>query len=252
MRKIKRQKESDFWWLTPNEKTKYKYVLLMHLEPYSDEPNSDREPLSVRKFHSLDASGSLSEIEKHYPLEFISQWRKKCANVNIFRSLSLFSTEEDEEALLCPFVIDIDRQDESDKGYVPNIDKALEDTRRLVKEYLGKLKEDEFRIFFTGHKGFNIEVRPQALGIISVPNRWRQFRDRRADINRTFGDNFIDTIKDHVRLHDSINRWIANDGKEVNRMKFELSLRELNSLGVEEILRKSKRLALNYLSKKAM
>jgi len=245
------KKQSDFWWLTPEEAVKYKYVCVEHHEPYSDEPNSSRDPLSVSWFHSLDTNGNLSKTVKRYPLAFIGQWRGICSNTNVFRSLSLFSALQDGEELLSPFLIDIDREEyKRGKGYVQNLDEALEATRQIVKEHLCELKEGDLRIFFTGHKGFNIEVRPQALGIVSLDNQWRQFRDIRAAINKTFGDNFVDTIKERLRLHDSINRWIANDGEEVNRMKFELSLCELNSLGVEEICRRSERLALNYLSKK--
>jgi hypothetical protein len=240
---------SDFWWFATSEMKKYKYLRLMHQVPYSDEPNSEKQPYSVRTFHSIDANGCLSEIEKYYTIDFINQWQKKCANINIFRSLSLLYSRESGEELLGPFVIDIDRQECSKEGYKSNLDKAFDDTRKLFKVFLCDLETDDFRIFFSGHKGFNIEIRPKALGITPSDNQWSQFRNKRLEINSIFGENFIDTLKEHVRLHDSINRWIANDGKEVNRMKFELSLHELNGLDVEDICTRSERLALDYLSK---
>jgi hypothetical protein len=249
MTKTKREKGTDFWWLTTEEVQKYQYVCVGHHQLYSDEPNSNNTPTSVPWFHSFDESGNLSKVMRRYPLKFVEQWRDKCANTNVFRSLSLFTTEQDREELLGPFVIDIDREnDETNRGYVQDLNKALEDTRKLVKEYLCKFNEDDFRIFFTGHKGFNIEVCPQALGIVSLDNRRRQFREKRAEINRTFGDNFADTIKECVRLHDSINSWIANDGNEVRRMKFQLSPYELNNLDVKEICRRSEKRALDCLS----
>ncbi len=247
MKRNKVQEESDFWWLTPDEAVKYKYLEVWHQEPYSDEPDSNKEPYSVPCFNSLDTEGNLSDVIKRYPLKFVEEWIKKCANINVFRSLGLFTAEQNGEELLGPFVIDIDRAEESDKGYVQNLHNALEATRQLVKKHLYQLKECDFRIFFTGHKGFNIEVRPQALRITSTINRRQEFEHRIKDINRDFGNNFVDKLHEHVRLHDSINRWFRNDGKIVNRMKYELSSCELNSLSADEICTKAERLASNYL-----
>ncbi len=245
----------DFWWLTPEEIVKYKYVCVCHQEPYSDEPNSNREPTSVPRYFSLDTSGNLSKVIKRYPLDFIRQWSEKCTNTNIFRSFNLFTAEQDGEEVLGPFLIDIDREeDESGKGYVQNLNEALKDTRQLVEEYLCKFKEGDYRILFTGHKGFNIEVRPRALGITCTGNRQREFERRLRYINKVFGGSsnkkFVDKIHDEIRLHNSINRWIANDGNTVNRMKFELGIQELSSLSADEICQRSENLALNYLSKK--
>lgn len=242
------EKLSDFWWLTLDETTKYRYVQLMHKELYSDRFDQT-QPLEANTYNSLDTNGNLSKAVKCYPIEFIEKWKSKCANTNVFRSLSLFSAEHNGDELLGPFLMDIDRQHKSGKGYVMNLNEALEDTRRLTKEYLYKLKDSDFRIFFSGHKGFNIEVRPEALGIVSLNNRRKQFRDIRKDINNIFGAYFIDTIKEHIRLHDSINSWTAIDGNKMNRTRFELSLYELNNLDVDEICRRSERLALNHLSK---
>ena len=252
MREGRIQEKSDFWWLATDEAVKYKYVYVCYQEPYSDEPNSNKDPSSVSRFHSLDTNGNLSEIERRYPLGFIDQWREKCANTNVFRSFGLFDAEHDGEELLGPFLIDIDREeDQLGKGYVQDINGALEATRRLVKEYLCQLEERDFRIFFTGHKGFNIEVRPQALGIFSAGNRWQQFECRLEDINKTFGrsgdQKFVDKIHNDIRLHNSVNRWVGNNGKILNRMKFELSLREVNNLRADEISARAERLASSFL-----
>jgi len=244
----KQQKKSDFWWLTSEEATKYKYLYVCSHEPYSDEPNSNRIPSSDYGYYSLDESGQLSRDIKYYPLEYVYYWRKRNDNINVFRSVGLFSAEQNGDELYGPFLIDIDRQEKLSRGYVQNLNKALEDARQLIKEYLREFEETDFRIFFTGHKGFNIEVHPHALGIVSLGKRGQQFSDIRKDINRIYGDRFVDNMHDEIRLHDSINRWVANDGKLMSRMKFELSLHELNTMTVEEICRKSEKLALDYLS----
>jgi len=244
----KAQGNSDFWWLTLDEAVRYKYLEVWHQKPYSDEPNTNKEPYSVSCFNSLDRSGNLSKVIKRYPLEFIDQWRKKCTNINVFRSLGLFTSEQNGDELLGPFVIDIDRTEEiPNKGHVQNLGAALEDTRKVVENYLSQLGENDFRIFFSGHKGFNIEVRPQALGIASPSNRQQEFKRRLQEIKRDFGNDFVDRLHEYLRLHNSINSWIQNDGKEVYRMKFELSFHELESLDADEICTKSERLASNYL-----
>jgi len=247
------QNISDFWWLTSEEAVKYKYIYFCHQEPYSDEP-SGKDPSGACRYFSLDESGRPLKSKKCYQIEFIKHWRDKFANINIFRSVGLFSAEQNGGELYGPFLIDIDRQEKLSRGYVQNLNKALEDTRRLVNRYLCKLNEDDFRVFFTGHKGFNIDVRPKALGIVSVKNRLQQFKSRLNDINGYFGSSegtpFVDNFHDEIRLHNSINRWVSNNGETVNRMKFEVSLQNLNSLSPEEICEWSERLALNYLSGK--
>ena len=229
---------------------KYQYLCVGHHESYSDEPGSNNTPRSVRWFHSIDNGGNLSTATKRHAPKFIDQWRGKCANTNVFRSLSLFTAKQGGGKLQGPFVIDIDREDYvSGKGYRQNLDDALEATRQLVREYLRGLQESDFRVFFTGHKGFNIEVRPQALGITCTRNRQQQFEHRRNYINGFFGNSFVDKIHEWVRLHNSVNNWIGNNGKEVYRMKFELSLYQLNSMCVDEICTESQTLASEFLQK---
>ena len=156
--------ETDFWWLAPDEAKKYKFVYVKHHEPYSDEPNSDRDPLSVPQYHSVDESGNLSKDMKRYFVDFLNEWKKRCKNANVFRSLSLYVDEASTETLLGPFVVDIDREEYvQGKGYVQDLDDALKSTRRVV-EYLRRryrVNESDLRVLFTGHKGFNFVVGPK-------------------------------------------------------------------------------------------
>ncbi len=242
------QQKSDFWWLTLDEATKYKYVCVRCQEPYSDEPKSDKDPLSTIKYHSLDSSGNLSIETKRYRLEFIDQWKRKCANTNVFRSMSLFTSEENGEELVGPLVLDIDREEGGwEKGYTQNLDDALQASRKLVKEYLFHLKDGDFRIFFTGHKGFNIEVCPQALGIASNRNKEQEFDNRLKEINKIFGNSFVDRCHNFLRLHDSINSWISINGKITQSMRVELTPDALNTMGIQEICLMSEKLASNFL-----
>ncbi len=238
--------ETDFWWLRPEEVKKYKFVLVGHHDPYSDEPDSDRQPFSVPWYHSVDESENLSKDMKRYSLDFLNKWRRRCRNTNVFRSLALFVAEENAEELLGPFVVDIDREEYvPGKGYVQHLDDALEATRKAVR-YLQqryRVNESDLHVLFTGHKGFNIEVRPQAIGITSVSNRRKEFEARLEEINGDLGagggKRFVDKLHDDVRLHNSVNKWLGHNGQEVARMKYELALDDLFKLTATAICSRS-------------
>lgn len=228
--------ETDFWWLAPGEAKKYKFVYVKHHEPYSDEPNSDRDPLSVPQYHSVDESGNFSKDMKRYSADFLNEWKKRCRNTNVFRSLALYVAEASTEKLLGPFVVDIDHEEYVEgKGYVQDLDEALKATRKVVKclRQRYRVNESDLRVLFTGHKGFNIEVRPRAVGIGSVNSQREQFEARLAEIDRDLqrsgGKQLVDKLHDYIRLHNSVNRWVGHDGQEVARMKIELTLDELFS-----------------------
>jgi hypothetical protein len=231
---------ADFWWLSPEEARQYGYIALFHQEPYSDEPNTDREPLACTMLSS----------ERRYPLEDICQWKAKFKNINVFRSFALYYSDTDGEEIIGPFLLDIDRPGEQkDWGYIADLDRALKDTCLLVKEYCSNLGREDYRIFFSGHKGFHIEIRPEAINIPLNVNRRQHFENIRKDINTRFedstrfGDPFIDKNHDHVRLHDSINSWIDYSGRIVYSMNFELSIKDLSSLSAQDISAQAKMLA---------
>lgn len=253
MKAYQRKKQSEFWWLTREEALEYKYIYVCsQQEPYSDEPKSEKTPSLVSRFFSVDKKGNLSSEVKYYPLDFMEIWREKFSNVNVFRGFSLSSSEYGGEKVCGPLIIDIDREDGGfTEGYEQNLTLALKDTRQLVNEYLYQFKGRDFRIFFTGHKGFHIEILPSAFCLMGCERTKKQYEHIIDSINDIFNHKrekrFIDKIHDEVRLHNSINRWVDKNGKIISRMKFELSIQELNNLGIDEICRKSEVLAYNYL-----
>lgn len=141
---------TDFWWLTFEQAGKFVYVELVHHQPPTDE---DDAPL--QDFNNPCFAG----------IQSISKWRNKYQNTNVHRSLKIWSDNSKREALSGPFVIDIDNE-------CGNLDDALTVTRNAVKCIFKSynLKESEMRLFFTGHKGFNIEVLPSALGLAGTPS----------------------------------------------------------------------------------
>lgn len=225
--------KSNFWWLSPEEVRQYRYVDFFHQEPYSDEPDTDRDPYSCPMLSS----------DKRRPLESLNQWKVKFGNINVFRSFALHSSAIGGKELIGPFLLDIDRITEQDGGYLPDFDKALRDTRLLVKEYCSSFEGKDFRIFFTGHKGFHIEIHPRAIKMPQNIDRSQYFENRRKEINKKFGNDFVDRFHDHVRLHNSINSWIDYSGRIVCLLSYEVSVDELFRLNAEDILLKARNLA---------
>ncbi len=180
-------------------------------------------------------------------MEFISQWKAKFKSINVFRSFALFSTDTDGEEIIGPFLLDIDRTFEKDGGYLADLGKALEDTRSLINEYCSNLKDEDYRILFTGHKGFHIEIHPRVISMPPNVDRWQHFKNKRKEINNRFGNAFVDKFHSHVRLHNSINSWIDYSGQRIYSMNFEVNTNELFSLTVEDISARAKNLAFGAL-----
>jgi hypothetical protein len=255
---------SDFWWLTLQEKRKYIYIELVYHPPLAEEDDSPRQSFS---------SPYLA------PVTEIGQWRANHQNTNIYRSLKVWKDQSKTEALSGPFLVDIDNENGC-------LDDALTVTREAVTCVLASynVKQNDIRVFFTGHKGFNIEILPSALGIVGTPKEQEnRVECRRKEIikklqeSKSLGGGFvasyeddkvmlkgpntgkelskadllgktvnvvspggtvIDRIHEYIRLHRSINKWIEC-GVIRARKKVKLTLGELNSLPLEQIVAKS-------------
>jgi hypothetical protein len=229
---------TDFWWLTDEQVNKYFFVKLVHHQPLTDEDSAPNAEFTNPCFTQIRS---------------ISKWCENHQNTNIYRSLEIWTDNLQSEALYGPFVIDIDNDE--------NLDDALTVTRNTI-EYivnLYNLKESDIRSFFTGHKGFNIEVLPSALGLLCKPSR----QDEKANCIRekiicelrknaclspqlvqvrncvSKEGTIIDCIHDYLRLHNSINKWIENVGRKARR-KIGITLSEVNSLSLNDIIDRSK------------
>jgi hypothetical protein len=244
---------SDFWWLPEKESSQAWLVGVGHRSPLSD----DDGPYDVPWYRSVDPRGELSTDEKRYPLAYLDEWRRTCGNSEVFRTLKLYASPGAQEAaLLGPFLIDVDNS-AWNNGYREDLEDALRVTRQVVR-FVGdywNLSGHQFRIFFTGRKGFNVEIRPDALEIggpvasqvqLSLEklqtmiyhlhslngNRNKNdnaVSDRGTVIDRIYGSPLSSPRLKHpyVRLHDSVNKWVTHDGTEIARMKLELSPKEL-------------------------
>jgi hypothetical protein len=220
---------TDFWWLTHEQANKYVYVNLVHHKPINDNDNAPNQDFNNPGFARIDN---------------ISGWCKEYQNINVYRSLEIWSDVSKKDALSGPFIIDIDNE----RGELEDTLMVTRNVVTLLFKYYG-VKENHLRLFFTGHKGFNIEVLPNALGLSYTQCEYRNDMDclrkniinklrRDAGLNSQSGQarnlvsdkgTIIDVIHNYVRLHDSINKWIDNEGYKA-RKKIGLSLSELENL----------------------
>jgi hypothetical protein len=239
---------TDFWWLSSDQETRYIYAELGHHNPIPPDEQPD-----------------LASWDKEvYLTNQINHWRERFQNTNVYRSLKLTTALSEGEELIAPFVVDIDndREDLAD---------ALDVARNALSLLQGwfNITEENLKIFFTGHKGFNLEMHPEALGRYrSINDQIATYGGLREEIIQglrrrksdwasnqvSYAETVIDTtyIKDgsgyklkhhYIRLHRSLNKWGVTDGTIKARMKIELSVDELNRLTATEIIAMSENFA---------
>ena len=235
----------DFWWLSPDHKVVYRYLNLWHHATVSDD-----EDLSCKNWYSETLT-----------IADIAQWHSRFNGINIYRSLKVTGNAQGRSKLLGPFLIDIDNECENLEGLKDALDVAIKTTDYLIGHR--KLGSGDIRIFFSGRKGFNLEVVPSALGIrgsiqdqiaqsanelghiidyLPGGNAWgetNQVSSTGTVIDRIYGDRFKYELKHPcIRLHGSWNKWIASSGIRCQR-KIQLSIGNLRRLTIEDILARS-------------
>jgi hypothetical protein len=181
----------------------------------------------------------------------ISEWSNQNQNTNIYRSLNIWTDNSKREVLSGPFVIDID-------GDKPNDSLTVTRKTTTCLFSLYDVKENDIKLFFTGHKGFNIEVLPSAIGLTGAPSEQRNKANyirqeiigklrcnaglvSHSGLSRNIVScegTVIDKIHHYVRLHESINEWIDNEGQKTRR-KIGLTLSDLNNLQLVQIINRS-------------
>jgi hypothetical protein len=234
----------DFWWLTSDQQTTYTRVAFGHHRPIRD----DEDPRSV---DWKVQAGRVSQVDN---------WRGRFESTNVYRGLIVATAPLYAEQLLGPFLIDIDNSDE-------NLEDVLLVTRKTAQILEHQLGVDprNLRVFFTGHKGFNLEIHPQAVGLegtidsqvrksadylhgiveaLRVGRSWQtinQVSDAETVVDQIYGGRRSGYGLKHcyLRLHDSLNCWIASDGTAKSRMKTELTMDELSQLTIGEIVARS-------------
>jgi len=196
-------------------------------------------------------------------IDELEHWRERFQNTNVYRALKIASASSGEDEIIGPFLVDVDNG-------AGDLGDALVVTRKTFRLLHDKLRVDidSLRIFFTGHKGFNVEIRPQALDIQGSTNdqvrksanvlhqitetlrggkSWQtrnQVSDAGTVVDQIYGDRYSGYRLKHpyIRLHSSLNMWISSDGKTKTRMKIELTVDELNKLPTTAIASRAENL----------
>lgn len=239
---------TDFWWLSSSHRTEHLYVNVGHHRPISD----NEDPRSIRRDTNT------------CPINQLNAWRERFQNTNVYRGLQITTDPPDSDGLMGPFIVDIDNGNED-----------IEDALAVTKKTLALLQDsfdisiENVRLFFTGHKGFNLEVHPRAFSLfgsineqirksadilyqiiksLRIGDSWQtvnQVSDRGTVIDQIYGSRYSGYRLKHpdLRLHSSINKWIMADGKAMTRMKIEIILADLNQLDAREIVDRSEKLA---------
>jgi hypothetical protein len=235
---------NDFWWLDENLLSKFSYLELGHCE----------------------SSGLIGQIQKSHVAD-IDVYRSKFDNINVHRSLKLSDKLNDGQEILGPFIIDIDNENNLEAAYL---------ITKQISAFLTSISVTpaDFRIFFSGHKGFNVEIKPEAVQlsgsipeqIISSSKKLEESINYLREINNVptyltlpngtktknitntvdTSDTIIDKIygdkssyklkHPFLRLHDSINAWIDNRNNLISRKKIVLTYQELCNKSITDIL----------------
>ncbi|MBI2980163.1 MAG: hypothetical protein HYY41_04980 [Chloroflexi bacterium] len=255
---------SDSWWLPDIASIGDLVIGVGHHKEIADD---EEVPALESWYRSLTPKGNLSNKVKcvGYSINSLNEWRKACNNTNVYRTLKVFNRNTGEASFLGPFLIDIDNGAED-----------LSDTQsitRQVVDYLTtqlNLSLDDLHIFFSGHKGFNIEIRPETMGISGLIADQIRFSSKRLDkiiavlrnrnsiqdptrnvvssqgtvIDPIYGDRYGYQLKHpYIRLHNSINKWIRDDNKVAARRRIEIKYEQLWKKSTAEIYLESEKLA---------
>ena len=148
-------------------------------------------------------------------------WCRRHNLLNVHRELTLYERESgDCETMEGPVVLDFDNEQED----LDAACKCVGETLRFLQLSLGINLAADCRVFFTGRKGFHIEIRPHAVETDLLEPTGHFERTRLAKkiiekLQRTFGTspkymNQLDKQgtmldRDHTakRINGSINAW---------------------------------------------
>jgi hypothetical protein len=169
--------------------------------------------------------------QEHLAAGQLSRWRELHRNVNVHRRFAVTATDGTE--LLGPVLLDMDCEEEimgtehTLVGRRSDLAAAQRLTCLVVEKLGAGIAQDDLRVFFSGRKGFHVELRPSALGIVGtrqqqmdLAGKWEAaFLDNlefpeSCCIDRVFraprrlrGSYEIKTYHPAIRLHDSLNCW---------------------------------------------
>jgi len=256
------QAESDFWWMSEDEASEFRFVFVGHHTPTTNLVSSFELPW----FHGAVNRVLVADKVCH-PVDWLPTWRDICSNVNVYRSLKVFSSPTDTaKGLMGPLLIDIDVSTDSIKDFQHRIG-PLQDALVVARKTCAVLSEKwqlssrGFRVFFSGQKGFHIEIKPSSVGIHgTLQEQLKQIVDRllaslqngnpptshnyansqeSVVIDRVYGTRRMPELNHpYVRLHGSFNLVVIGS-RCIRQRKIPLSLDQVYRADISKIVGES-------------
>lgn len=152
----------------------------------------------------------------------IDDLRNKYNNTGIYTSVFNYDTRDvNTSTRLGSLYFDLDS---------PDIDDSRREAVRLAEYFLGFIPRDAVRIYFTGQKGFHIELEALALGITGSNELPAIFRSIAADLRDRFSLECLD-----FQVYDLRRMWRLPNSihQHTGLYKRELSFEQLNLSGEE-------------------
>ena len=235
----------EFWWMTPEERSKFKYVWPAFQDVL---PNDHLPDLRYTKKVALDEL--VDRCAAH-------RW------INVHRKLRLYAEASgDGETLEGPILLDLDNDNEG-LNEMERLVSACQCTSRALEllQAKGIDLSEECRVFFTGRKGFHIEIRPSAVDSASrapvVRRVWKrtgldwQVIDNLSPYKGTNElDNartVLDSPHDAKRINGSVNAWREGHERTIHRQMIPLPAHDIVGRAptalVPELVRRSEEAA---------
>jgi hypothetical protein len=154
------------------------------------------------------------------PVASLGKWAAERNWENVHRSLVVEGAVGGNSSIAGPLVVDVDVDvDVEEDMYDPKpseaqLQKAKAITNKVVSYFSNQgVQEEDRRVYFSGHKGFHVEVVFPGQSDMHSSNgfkkRWEAERKKLQQAIRIRYDNeiVIDPTHCYVRLKTSINRW---------------------------------------------
>lgn len=195
--------ELEFWWLSPEQRERFLYAY----PAYQDQLPNHQLPGLI--------------YEKRVAIGELEEWSYGHRMINVHRKLSLYESQVgDCQTLAGPVLLDFDNEGEN-----------LEPACKCVSEALGFLQHDlgidlsvDCRVYFSGRKGFHIELRPSAvptnllqrighfkrthLDMKLISHMQGTFHTSAQSVNQLDNEGTVlDKVLSAKRINGSINAW---------------------------------------------
>lgn len=152
----------------------------------------------------------------------VEAYRQRWGNIGIYTSVFKYDKPDINASCIAPLYFDLDSE--------RNVEIAWADTRRLV-EYLADVVGDVFTVYFTGSKGFHIEIDHVTLGIdwsLPLPGLFRFVAEQiQQELDITTFD---------LKVYDSRRMWRLPNSRHQKIDKYKVELpRDVLNAGVDTI-----------------